>query len=225
MTNVHQRGLLSDFAGVIVIILLTFLLHAAFFIPRAICVMQGMMMFWNQAHSPDLIADTLYEGVDFLFALLAGILSMAAVRLFAPSGRRAIIILSAATIIFLYSLLTIFLHGKLPQFFSPVYLDLSAAIPGWLIGYYLAGGREIWENFGPAKIAFVTAPACIAVAALVITPWYMPFYAEVQHPVLVSPTFSQVPQPQNPGAYVPQQSSSNDPDQIPSFHPVPTNGQ
>jgi hypothetical protein len=186
--------------------------------------MDGMTVLWNPSHSPDGLQEILYEGFDFLFAVLAGALAMAGGRIFVPWARRSVMMLGAAAIIFLYSILTIVMQGRLPAYFFPIYLNLSGAIPGWLIGYYLAGGRETWESFGIAKIAAVIAPASVVVAAVVIAPWYMPFYVAEQRPVFVGSTFHPVPVEQNSGAsFTPPPSNGSE--IMPSFHSVPPNGQ
>jgi hypothetical protein len=225
MNGLNVRRVLANAAAVVTLVTLTFFLQAAFFLPRIICVMNGMRLLWNPSHSPDFIQESLYEGFDFLFALLAGILSMAGVRLLMPWAWRPIMIFGATSIIFLYSVLTILLHGRLPAYFFPIYLDLSAAIPGWLIGYYLAGGRETWDSFGFAKIASLAVPAFLVVAAVVIAPLYMPFYVAVQRPVLVGSPFHPVPIQQNSSASFTPLPPSHESDQMPTFHTVSTGAQ
>jgi hypothetical protein len=211
MNDLTVRRAFAHAAAIAALLGLTFLLQAAFFLPRMICVMDGMMLLWNPRLDPNLFQENLYEGFGFLFALLAGMLAMAGVRLLLPLARRPATIMGAAAIICFYGVLTILLSGRLPAFFFPIYLDLSAAIPGWLIGYYVAGGRETWESFGLAKIASVAAPAFAVVAAVVVAPWYMPFYTAAQSPGFLGSTFHPVPVKQNSNA-----------NQIPTFHTVPT---
>ncbi len=224
MNNLNRREDFSNAAGVVVLLTLTCCLQAAFFLPRMICVMDAMTLLWNPSNSPNSLQEILYEGFDFLFALLAAALAMAAGRIFVPRARRSVMILGAASVIFFYSVLTILMQGRLPAYFFPIYLDLSAAIPGWLIGYYLASGRETWESFGIAKITAVFAPASVVVAAVVIAPWYMPFYVAAQRPVFIGSTFHPVPMQQNAGSsFTPAPISGSA--IIPSFHSVQPNGQ
>jgi hypothetical protein len=186
-----------------------------------------MLALWNQAQSPWPLEEILYEGSDFLFALLTGALAMAACRAFVPWARRPVIIFGAASIILAYAVLTILLHGKMPAYFFPIYLDLSAAIPGWLIGYYLAAGSETWHSFGVARIAALAGPAVLVVAAVVVAPLYMPFYMPgsiVQRPT-VDATFQPVPVQQNSAASFTPPPASDDPDQMPTFHTVSPDGQ
>jgi hypothetical protein len=214
-------------AGTAVLVVLTFFLHAAFSLPRMLCIMTLMHALWNPSHSPAPLNEILFEVFDFLFAMLAGVLAMAATRQFVPRAQRPMIILVAVPIILVYGLVTILLQGRLPAFFFPIYLDLSAAIPGWLIGFYLAGGREARESFGVSRIAAVAGPAAVVVGALVMAPSFMPFYVAVQRPT-VDATFHPVLPPPSPGASFtppPPPPQFDQSDQVFKFNSNPPNNQ
>jgi hypothetical protein len=200
-------------AGVAVLVVLTFFLQAAFTTPRMICTIDSMGMRWGQLHGLTLLQQLDFVAFDFLFALLAGALAMAGGRLFVPWAARPVMFFGAAAVIFFYAVLTILLHGRLPAYFFPIYINLAAAIPGWFAGYAIAGAGEIRRSFNARKLAAFAGPGVLVVLAVALTPWYTPFYEAAARPVYVRSHFQPVLPPPSPGAsFMPPPPESTDAD-------------
>jgi len=209
---------LPDFVGAILILAVTFLLAAGLFVPRMYFVTFGMLLFWNQAHSPDTIQLVLYEGVEVIFAVFTGLLAMSACRVLVPGAGLAQAGVLAALGGLVYGIITMLLQGKLPPYFFPTYLDLAADLPGWLLGYYLASGEGARRELGVAMPGALAGGSAVLITLAVLQPSYFPFYAPA--PDYVSQSFHPVPMP--PSA--PEQGNVAQPATqfvAPNFHPVP----
>lgn len=209
---------LPDFVGAVVILGASFLLAAGLFMPRMVCVMFGMRLFWNQATSPEIIQMTLYEGTEFIFALITGMLAMSACRTLVPGAGLAQAGVLTAIVCLIYGIITMLLQGRLPAFFFPTYLDLAADLPGWLMGYYLAGGQGARQEMGLALPGALAGGSAVIITLAVLQPAYFPFYTPA--PVYVSQSFHSVPVPPEPADQAGEQEPATQ-FVTPSFHSVP----
>lgn len=210
---------LSIIFATLAVLFLTFLLQGAFFLPRIYLVESGMFAFWNQTSPPDILLTALYLAAAFIFALLTGLLAPAAAKfIFRNSeqeshGIAASLILAAAAEL-VYAICTIILHGRVPAFFFPIYLDLAGSLPGWFIGYFLACGPAVRRVFTFPPLALLGGACTIIMAAVVIAPEKMPFY-------MASAPFFTMPTATGPESSNPADGSSGDGYVTPSFHKVP----
>jgi hypothetical protein len=212
--GIDKRTACIEAAGIGVLVVLTFFLQAAFTTPRMICTIASIGAGWRELRGPTPWQEFIFVAFDVLFALLAGALAMEGGRLFVPWARRPVMFFGAAPVIFFYSILTILLHGRLPAYFFPIYVNLAAAMPGWFAGYAIAGGGKIRESFSARKLAAFAGPGVLVILAVALTPWYTPFYESASRPVYVQSHFQPVLPPPSPGAsFMPPPPESTDADE------------
>jgi hypothetical protein len=177
----HKPGP-ADFGAIILAFAVTFFLNAAFTIPRLMSMSLVFTQVWGSSpvsalsHNPTNVT-AVYEFLVFLFALPAGFLAIAATRVVARNSDVGFVCVGVSSVMLLYAIATLALRGRVLSF-CPVYLDLTAALPGWFIGYFMAGGGEAFE-FSKALPAALSLGIVIISAAVAIEPSYLPFYMPV----------------------------------------------
>jgi hypothetical protein len=208
-----------EFLAICTTLILTLFLNACFMFPRLIglgILLGALAGGGNPLDQHALVTIALYEVAEFLFAVLAALLAVASSRMLFRSAATHIVCASATGLLLLYALITLAMHGRVPMFFFPVYLDLAASLPGWLIGFLVAGGSIALREYGAGTFFTLGGLTTCVVAAVVIAPIYVPFY--VRGGIIPMQRDARLPIFHHVSA-----APSNAASSLPVFTPMPTN--